>query len=130
MALPYADNAFRATTMAFGGRNVPDLTGAFREMSRVMQPGGRAVFLELNRPRMFGFKQLFDFYFHTFSPLMGGIVSGDREAYSYLPRSVDHFESVGDIADCMRDAGMREIEVYRLMFGVAVVHVGTKPASS
>ena len=50
MALPYADNVFRATTMAFGGRNVPDLTGAFREMNRVMQPGGRAVFLELNRP--------------------------------------------------------------------------------
>jgi demethylmenaquinone methyltransferase/2-methoxy-6-polyprenyl-1,4-benzoquinol methylase len=126
MALPYADNVFRATTMAFGGRNVPDLTGAFREMNRVMQPGGRAVFLELNRPRMFGFKQLFDFYFHTFSPLMGGLISGDREAYTYLPRSVDHFESVGDIADCMRDAGMRDVEVYRLMFGVAVVHVGTK----
>ena len=130
MALPYADNVFRATTMAFGGRNVPDLTGAFREMNRVMAPGGRAVFLELNRPRMFGFKQLFDFYFHTFSPLIGGLVSGDREAYSYLPRSVDHFESVGDIAACMRDAGMRDIEVYRLMFGVAVVHVGTKPATA
>ena len=130
MALPYRDGVFRAATMAFGGRNVPDLTGAFREMNRVMAPGGRAVFLELNRPKLWGFRQLFDFYFHTFSPLLGGLVSGDRDAYSYLPRSVDHFESVEDIAVSMRNAGMVDIEVHRLMFGVAVVHVGTRPAGA
>src|SRR5689334_14685815 len=73
MNLPYQDNAFRAATMAFGGRNVPDLTGAFREMTRVISPGGRVVFLELNRPKTPGFRQLFDFYFHTFSPLVGGL---------------------------------------------------------
>jgi len=126
MRLPYADGVFRAATMAFGGRNVPDLTGAFAEMCRVLQPGGRAVFLELNRPKLFGFRQVFDFYFHTLSPLLGGLISGDRDAYSYLPRSVDHFESVEDIAVSMEKAGLTKIEVYRLMFGVAVVHVGTR----
>jgi demethylmenaquinone methyltransferase/2-methoxy-6-polyprenyl-1,4-benzoquinol methylase len=115
--------------MAFGGRNVPDLTGAFREMTRVIQPEGRVVFLELNRPKMWGFRQLFDFYFHTFSPLVGGLVSGDRAAYEYLPRSVDNFESVGDISVCMRDAGLSDVRVHPLMFGVANVHVGTKRAS-
>jgi demethylmenaquinone methyltransferase/2-methoxy-6-polyprenyl-1,4-benzoquinol methylase len=127
MHLPYHDGAFRAATMAFGGRNVPDLTGAFREMRRVLAPGGRAVFLELNRPRTPGFRQLFDFYFHTFSPLVGGLISGDRAAYEYLPRSVDKFESVGDIAVCMQDAGFADVSVHPLMFGVAVVHVGVKP---
>ena len=126
MALPYADDVFRAATMAFGGRNVPDLTGAFREMARVMPPGGRVVFLELNRPQLWGFRQLFDFYFHTFSPLVGGLISGDRAAYEYLPRSVDNFEAVERHrrAACATPA-WRDVEVHRLMFGVAVVHVGT-----
>lgn len=124
MALPYVDGAFRAATMAFGGRNVPDLVGAFREMGRVVSPGGRIVFLELNRPRLFGFRQVFDWYFHTFSPLVGGLISGDRAAYEYLPRSVDKFEAVEDIALLMSRAGLQDVEVHRLMFGVAVVHVG------
>jgi len=128
MRLPYADGVFRAATMAFGGRNVPDLTGAFREMTRVLAPGGRAVFLELNRPRLWGFRHLFDFYFHTFSPLLGGLISGDKPAYEYLPRSVDNFESVEEISRCMRDAGLSEIKVRRLMFGACNAHVGVKPA--
>lgn len=129
MNLPYRDGVFQATTMAFGGRNVPDLTGAFREMRRVMSPGGKAVFLELNRPHVWGFRHLFDFYFHTFSPLVGGLISGDRSAYEYLPKSVDKFESVGDIAVLMRDAGLVDVRVKRLMFGVANVHVGSAPGA-
>jgi demethylmenaquinone methyltransferase / 2-methoxy-6-polyprenyl-1,4-benzoquinol methylase len=127
MTLPYRDNSFRAATMAFGGRNVPDLTGAFGEMRRVITPGGRVVFLELNRPSMWGFRHLFDFYFHTFSPLVGGVVSGDRAAYEYLPRSVDRFESVEDVSSCMRQAGLVDVQVQRLIFGVANVHTGSKP---
>jgi demethylmenaquinone methyltransferase/2-methoxy-6-polyprenyl-1,4-benzoquinol methylase len=127
MSLPYRDGSFQAATMAFGGRNVPDLTGAFREMTRVLSPAGRAVFLELNRPRTWGFRQVFDWYFHTFSPLVGGLISGDRAAYEYLPRSVDTFEAVEDIAASMAAAGLTQITIHRLMFGVAVVHVGVKP---
>jgi demethylmenaquinone methyltransferase / 2-methoxy-6-polyprenyl-1,4-benzoquinol methylase len=126
MALPYRDNSFQAATMAFGGRNVPDLTGAFAEMTRVIAPGGRVIFLELNRPSLWGFRHVFDFYFHTFSPLVGGLVSGDRAAYEYLPRSVDRFESVEDVSRCMRNAGLVDVQVKKLMFGVANVHTGCK----
>jgi demethylmenaquinone methyltransferase/2-methoxy-6-polyprenyl-1,4-benzoquinol methylase len=127
MRLPYRDGAFRAATMAFGGRNVPDLPGAFREMTRVLESGGRVVFLELNRPKLWGFRHVFDWYFHTFSPLVGGIISGDRSAYEYLPRSVDKFEAVEEIAASMRAAGLEDVRMHPLMFGVAVVHVGSKP---
>ena len=129
MRLPYREGAFRAVSMAFGDRNVPDLTGAFREMNLVLSSGGRVVFLELNRPRLWGFRHLFDFYFHRFSPLVGGLISGDRSAYEYLPRSVDNFESVEEISRCMRDAGLSEIKVHRLMLGAANVHVGVKPGA-
>jgi len=129
MNLPYRDGVFQATTMAFGGRNVPDLVGAFSEMRRVMSPGGKAVFLELNRPHVWRFRHLFDFYFHTFSPLVGGLISGDRSAYEYLPKSVDKFESVGDIAALMRDAGLVDVRLKRLMFGVANIHIGSAPGA-
>jgi len=128
MHLPYRDGAFRAATMAFGGRNVPDLAGAFREMARVVAPGGRIVFLELNRPNLPGFRHLFDWYFHTFSPLIGGLISGDRSAYEYLPRSVDSFESVGEIRQMLAAAGAADVEIHRLLFGVAVIHAGTVAA--
>lgn len=125
MCLPYRDDAFRAATMAFGGRNVPDLRESFREMARVVAPGGRVVHLELHRPSAWGFRHLFDWYFHTFSPLVGGLISGDRSAYEYLPRSVDNFESVEDITADMEGVGLTDVRVHRLMFGTAVVHVGT-----
>ncbi len=124
MRLPCRENVFAAATMAFGGRNVPDLPGAFREMARVVRPGGRVVFLELNRPRSRLFGRLFDWYFHTFSPLVGGLVSGDRAAYEYLPRSVDHFEGVERIEAMMREVGLVDVNVSRLTGGVAVVHAG------
>jgi demethylmenaquinone methyltransferase/2-methoxy-6-polyprenyl-1,4-benzoquinol methylase len=126
MHLPYADGSFQAATMAFGGRNVPDLTGAFREMGRVLSPGGRLVFLELNRPRLWGFRHLFDWYFHTVSPLAGGLISGERAAYEYLPKSVDKFEAAEDITRCLMEAGMQSVQVHALIFGVALVHVGVK----
>jgi demethylmenaquinone methyltransferase/2-methoxy-6-polyprenyl-1,4-benzoquinol methylase len=125
MHLPYRDASFRAATMAFGGRNVPDLGGAFAEMARVVAPGGRIVFLELHRPTAPGFRQVYDWYFHTFSPLVGGLISGDRSAYEYLPRSVDRFEAVEDIGRLMRAAGLVDIRVRSLAFGAANLHVGT-----
>jgi demethylmenaquinone methyltransferase/2-methoxy-6-polyprenyl-1,4-benzoquinol methylase len=127
MALPYKDGAFQAASMAFGGRNVPDLTGSFREMARVRAPGGRVVFLEMNRPKLWGFRHLFDFYFHRFSPLVGGLISGERSAYEYLPRSVDNFESVEEIADCMRAAGLVDVRIHPFMFGATNLHIGSKP---
>ena len=125
MHLPYRDGAFRAATMAFGGRNVPDLGGAFREMVRVAAPGGRVVFLELNRPSIWGYRHLYDWYFHTFSPLIGGLVSGDRGAYEYLPRSVDRFEDVNEIQGLMTAVGLIDVRVRRLALGAAFLHTGT-----
>ncbi|HEY8489704.1 MAG TPA: ubiquinone/menaquinone biosynthesis methyltransferase, partial [Dehalococcoidia bacterium] len=87
-ALPYRDGAFDAATVGFGGRNVTHLDRLFSEMARVVRDGGRVVFLEISRPWLPGFRQLFDLYFQRLTPLIGGLVARDRKAYTYLPQSV------------------------------------------
>jgi len=125
--LPFADNTFDAVTVAFGIRNVADIDQGLREMVRVAKPGGRVVILEFNRPRNPVFRALADFYSFAILPRIGGLVSGRRSAYSYLPASVAAFHSRDTMSEKLRDAGLGQISWKDLNLGMVVLHQGVKP---
>jgi demethylmenaquinone methyltransferase/2-methoxy-6-polyprenyl-1,4-benzoquinol methylase len=112
--------------VAFGVRNVSDLDAALREVYRVLARGARFVILEFTTPRNRLMRGLYHFYFHRVLPVIGGIVSGHRAAYRYLPQSVAKFPPEEELAQRMREAGFAEVRWESLSFGIAAIHVGVK----
>ncbi len=127
MALPFPDNTYDAVTVGFGIRNVSDIRQGLREMVRVLRPGGRAVILEFSQPQNPLFARLYRWYSFTLLPFFGGLVSGRRSAYEYLPSSVAAFHSRQEIVTMLNEAGLTEVRIKELAFGAVVVHAGTKP---
>lgn len=124
LRLPFGDRAFACVTSAFLLRNLADLEQGLREMRRVTRPGGRVVALEITQATMPGFAPLFRFYFHRVVPRVGQLVGGDREAYTYLPQSVDRFLTPDTLAGLMEHVGLRGVSVRRLGLGTVTVHTG------
>lgn len=124
--MPLPSNAFDAAGIAFGLRNMADVEAVLAEMARVVRPGGRVVCLELAKPRGPIFRQLYNLYFHSMLPLIGGMVNRRRGPYDYLPASVQSFCSREELAALMAKVGLTDIQVHDLTCGVAAVHVGTK----
>ncbi len=125
--LPFQDGSFAAVTIAFGLRNIPDRTGCLREMTRVLDPGGRILILEfskMNRPVL---GPAFRFYFHRVIPLLGGIISGNPRAYRYLPESVDSFADPAQVDRELAESGLVNIIHRPLACGIAYLHFGDKP---
>ncbi|MGE3268241.1 MAG: ubiquinone/menaquinone biosynthesis methyltransferase [Chloroflexota bacterium] len=125
LALPFPDDAFDCATTAFMIRNVSDVGAAFRELRRVVRPGGRVVCLELTQLQAPLWGRLFSLYFGRVVPLIGKLVAGDAGAYTYLPESVAAFLRPEGVAAEMAHAGLREIRWRRLGFGTVTLHVGT-----
>ncbi|OUC08999.1 hypothetical protein RY27_05615 [Litorilinea aerophila] len=126
LALPFPDNTFDAVVSGFLLRNVVDRVGALREQARVTRPGGRVVCLETTPPSHTILGPLFQFYFFKVVPVIGGLVSGDRDAYAYLPHSTLEFPEPSVLAHLMEKAGLRHVFYEELMFGTVAIHVGTK----
>jgi len=105
LALPFPDAGFDGIVTAFALRNVTDIPAAFAEMARVTRIGGRLACLEITRPQIPIFRRLFGWYFYRLVPNPGGIVSGKRSAYAYLPHSLTAFPGPPEIAEIMRAAG-------------------------
>jgi demethylmenaquinone methyltransferase/2-methoxy-6-polyprenyl-1,4-benzoquinol methylase len=124
LALPFATRTFACVTSAFLLRNLADLEQGLREMRRVTRPGGRVVALEITQMRAPGFTALFRLYFHRVVPWIGQLVGGDREAYSYLPQSVDRFVTPGELAALMGKVGLRGVTYRRLGLGTVTIHTG------
>lgn len=126
--LPFADNQFDCLTTGFAMRNVADIRRAFSEMCRVVRPGGRIACLELTRPPRRLIWRIYQLYFYRLIPLVGGLISGDRATYTYLPNSLTHFPVAEELKRIMEEAGWRSVGFRRLNFGTIAIHYGTKPA--
>ncbi len=127
LRLPFRDNTFSCATIGFALRNVTDVTSAFREMARVVQPGGRVISLELTRPTSPLVRAVYYIYLRRIAPFIGGIISGKREAYTYLPDSILEFPPPEAVVAIMESVGLKQVVTYRLTLGSATVHVGIKP---
>jgi demethylmenaquinone methyltransferase/2-methoxy-6-polyprenyl-1,4-benzoquinol methylase len=128
LALPFADASFGAVTVGWGVRNVADLKRAFAEMVRVSAPGARVVCLEATRPAGAVGRRFHAVWFERVVPAMGALVTGDAEAYAYLPASVRSFPDAEGLAAVMRAAGLQGVS-YRLFgFGAMALHVGQVPS--
>ena len=130
LRLPFADEAFDAVTIAFGLRNLAGVAEGLCELRRVLRPGGRVAVLEFSTPVLPGFRALFRFYFTRVLPRIGGLVSGSRGAYEYLPDSVSRFPDQGRLAGMMREAGFEDVGYRNLTGGIAALHTGARGARS
>jgi demethylmenaquinone methyltransferase/2-methoxy-6-polyprenyl-1,4-benzoquinol methylase len=126
LQLPFTDGCFDAVTSGFALRNVADISQAFTEMGRVAKAGGRVVCLEIAKPTLPIFRQLFHIYFYHLVPLLGSVLAGQGEAYRCLPHSLTHFPSPGELKAVMEGAGLNQVGYRRLMLGTVAVHVGIK----
>ncbi len=124
--IPLPDGMFDGVLTGFALRNVTDIAAAFAEMARVTRRGGRVACLEIAKPRAPFFRQLFVFYFYRLVPLLGGMIAGQRSAYTYLPHSLTAFLTPDEIAEVMRRTGWQQVRYKRLMLGTVAVHVGVR----
>ena len=124
--LRYATGGFDAVTISFGMRNLADLPAGLHEMWRVLKPGGRLVCLELTHLQQAFIRVPFNVYFFHVAPLLGGLLSGDLDAYSYLPHSLTSFPDAGALAWMMADTGFRRVRYRLLNFGTIAIHEAVK----
>ncbi|MFA5368019.1 MAG: class I SAM-dependent methyltransferase [Dehalococcoidia bacterium] len=126
LRLPFPDNTFDCLIIGFALRNVTSIANLFAEMNRVTKPGGKMVSLELTRPSLKILGPLHKLYIKVIIRLVGGIVSGKWDAYTYLPQSILEFPSPREVQKVMEDAGWSRVEIYRITFGAATVQTGIK----
>jgi demethylmenaquinone methyltransferase/2-methoxy-6-polyprenyl-1,4-benzoquinol methylase len=125
--LPFSDNSFDVVTIGFGLRNLASLERGLAEFARVLKRGGWLAILEFSRPVNRALRVLFGTYFTRVLPVMGGIVSGSRSAYTYLPDSVKRFPDQRELAALIEQAGFVEVCFENLTGGIAALHLGKRP---
>ena len=125
LELPYASGRFDAATVGFGARNFSDLERGLAEMARVVKPGGRVVVLEITTPRKPPLSTFYRVWFDHVVPLIGRL-TGEQEAYTYLPSSVRRFPGPEGLAAAMQRAGLSDIRWVLTAGGIIALHVGAK----
>jgi demethylmenaquinone methyltransferase/2-methoxy-6-polyprenyl-1,4-benzoquinol methylase len=124
--LPFRDLLFDAVVSGFFVRNVIDLQKALQEQYRVLKNGGRIVILDTTRPRKNILSPLIWLHMHVIIPVLGGLLTGVKEAYHYLPESSEAFVTAEELAVRMAAVGFKQINYERLMFGTIAIHWGKK----
>lgn len=127
--LPFAEGQFDAVVSGFLMRNVIDVLQALREQYRVLKPGGRIVILDTTQPKRNLLWPFIWVHLHVVIPFLGGLLSGRRDAYTYLPDSTEKFLTAESLADGMRQVGFERVGFRRLMFGTIAIHWGEKHAA-
>jgi len=129
LALPLASDSLDLITVAFGFRNLTNYRHGLDELARVLKPGGTLAILEFSQPTNRAFAGLYGFFSTQVLPRVGGMISGSRDAYSYLPESIKKFPGAEGLAEQMRAAGFSSVEFERLTFGAVALHLGKKESS-
>lgn len=126
-AIPLADGVADTITIAFGIRNVTHMDAALADAHRVLRPGGRFLCLEFSRPWA-PIRPFYDLFSAAVIPRLGAWVAGAPEAYAYLVESIRRFPDQEEMAAIMRRAGFVDVTYRNLSFGIACLHIGTRPA--
>lgn len=125
-SLPFDTGCFDAAIVAFGVRNFENLRKGLTEIQRVLKPGGEFYILEFSKPAKFPIKQLYQFYFNKVLPFIGGLVSNNKKAYTYLPDSVNEFPDGLKFLSILADIGFVEMSHHEQTFGIATIYKARK----
>jgi len=126
LRLPYTDETFDAVVSGFMLRNVTDVIVALKEQRRVVRPGGRVVCLEMTHPTLPVWRSIYPFIFGRLMPIVTGLLSGQPDAYRYLPASVANFVNAEQLKAFMERVGLRGVGYQTLMLGTVAIHVGVR----
>jgi demethylmenaquinone methyltransferase/2-methoxy-6-polyprenyl-1,4-benzoquinol methylase len=126
LGLPVPDQSFDVITVAFGFRNLANYQHGFEELFRILKPGGLAAILEFSTPPNALMARLYSFYSRNILPTIGGMISGSKDAYTYLPESVRKFPRATDLASQMRATGFANVRFERMTAGIVALHIGER----
>jgi len=126
LRLPFADASLDLITIAFGFRNFANYEAGLTELRRVLHPGGTLAILEFSRPPNGAIRAFYEFYSGRVLPWVGGMISGSRDAYEYLPESVRKFPGAEELASMMKSAGFKNVRFERRTFGVVAIHLSAE----
>ena len=125
-SMPFKDEIFTNITVAFGVRNFYDILEGFRSFNRILKPGGKVTVLEFRLPKSGLIRAIYLFYFNKVLPFIGRLVSKDKEAYTYLPESVNEFDRKVNLIDLFKEAGFKNISYHSLTFGIVQIVIAQK----
>lgn len=124
--LPFKNESVTNITVAFGVRNFYDIQKAFNSFHRVLKEKGKVTVLEFRMPEKGFFRMFYIFYFKNVLPFVGKIISGDKEAYTYLPESVEEFDKKIDLTTLFRNANFSKVTKHSMTFGTVQVIIAEK----